>query len=690
MRDEEETKKQLLADSEKMRKRIETFERKKEKLKAAMTLLSKMPQMEDEHTCPSGIWIWNHETDNVEWWAIKSGGSVQNWFTGNWDEIVHQDDLNSLRLDLKSLLEGKRKYPYFSFRTKHIVDGLRQIVATSCDQDSTQSTGSYIDPTASRELVKILNKLPQLSNSFKRKQLQNFLLPYRCRKYELVSAVMWDILNNEIFKDYPDVLNVIDETILPYYEKMKSQGEVLSQWYLDLHRELSFLSQIICHSDQAVFMKTEDKYSMVTPAFASLFDRAESEILGMTDSQLFGDEIKDISSNMGKENVGEVYRQAERKLVTTKSGQTTTEFVIVQFRESTDTVWGLAFNLEDIESKTNFEDREIRYESPAMLAALEKARLVAKKDTTVLLTGESGSGKDYLAKYIHNCSKRSSGPYFSLNCASIAASLAESELFGYEKGAFTGARAKKPGLLEQAEGGTILLNEIAELPLLLQAKLLTFLETKKFIRVGGTRKSEVTVNARLIAATNTDLEQAVESEKFRRDLFHRINVVRIEVPPLRDRPEDIPILVEEFETQLRKDMKLPGNRKFSPADLQKLIDYNWDGNVRELHNVLERSIVLAQGSTLKIDLPKSTSKQGTESQQVDERTKVQLESDWTWSVGFPPQKKPNELAKEMKRALIDEALLRAGGKRVTAADLLGVSRHYLKRQMTTLGYFEPE
>ncbi len=183
-----------------------------------------------------------------------------------------------------------------------------------------------------------------------------------------------------------------------------------------------------------------------------------------------------------------------------------------------------------------------------------------------MLLGESGSGKDYLARYIHNHSKRAGGPYFSVNCAAIAAQLAESELFGHEKGSFTGAQGRKRGLLELAEGGTLLLNEIGELSLPLQAKLLTFLDTKKFTRVGG--EKEISVNARLIAATNRDLQKEVEAGRFRNDLFYRINVMTITVPPLRERREDLPILTREILSQLHAELRFAAPPSIDAAAIE--------------------------------------------------------------------------------------------------------------------------
>jgi transcriptional regulator with PAS, ATPase and Fis domain len=187
---------------------------------------------------------------------------------------------------------------------------------------------------------------------------------------------------------------------------------------------------------------------------------------------------------------------------------------------------------------------EFHYPSKTMQVLMAQARRIARTHGTVLLLGESGTGKDHLASWIHNHSDRRNGPYFSLNCAALSPELAESELFGHESGAFTGARGRKRGLLELAEGGTLLLNEVGELSLALQSKLLTFLDTRSFLRVGGEKM--VTVDARLMAATHRELERELDNRGFLEPLFHRLNVFSIRLPPLRERLEDLPILVESL------------------------------------------------------------------------------------------------------------------------------------------------
>jgi len=303
-----------------------------------------------------------------------------------------------------------------------------------------------------------------------------------------------------------------------------------------------------------------------------------------------------------------------------------------------------------------------------MRATVAQARLAAETDSFILLTGESGTGKDHFALFIHKNSKRSSCPIYLINCAAVSEELAESELFGHEAGAFTGAQRRKRGLLELAEGGTILLNEIGELSLRLQAKLLTFLETKTFARVGGEKM--VTVDARLVAATNRDLAQEVSVGRFRNDLYYRVNVFQIRIPPLRERPEDIPLLAQQLVSRLALELQLQNVPEIDPQTLQSLSDYLWPGNVRELRNVLERAIILSRGRSLGFEyfgLPEQEHRPSLKASAFEHRSY-------------------DDTIRDTKRLLIEDALKLSGGRRHEAARLLGLTRDALKRQMTTLGF----
>ncbi len=305
--------------------------------------------------------------------------------------------------------------------------------------------------------------------------------------------------------------------------------------------------------------------------------------------------------------------------------------------------------------------------SEAMRATLENALNAASMDSIVLLLGESGSGKDYLARFIHDHSKRSNGPFFSVNCAAVSPELAESELFGHEPGAFTGAKGRKRGLLELAEGGTLLLNEIGELFPAMQAKLLTFLDTWSFTRVGG--ETNIKVNARLIAATNRDLRKEIEEKRFRADLFYRINVLTINIPPLRERLDDLPDLIDEIMKRLAVEMQLQQVPRVDQSTLAALSSYHWPGNVRELRNVLERGLMISEGRNVNIGAL------GLESNNED----------WSLQIKFPHNRSLHDVTKDVKKSLVKEALRRTGGIRQDAAKLLGISRHALAHQMKAIG-----
>lgn len=234
-------------------------------------------------------------------------------------------------------------------------------------------------------------------------------------------------------------------------------------------------------------------------------------------------------------------------------------------------------------------------ESPAIRQTLQSVQRAAGSDTTVLLEGESGTGKELFARAVHALSERSTGPFVAINCAAIPDTLLEAELFGYEKGAFTGAAQRKPGRFELAQGGTLFLDEIGEVPLSVQAKLLRAIETRRFERLGGT--ATIHVDVRLVAATNRGLRQAVQLRQFREDLFFRLSVFPVTIPPLRDRPTDVPLLARHFVERTCSDL---GRKPLALSEraFEALTQYGWPGNVRELQNAIERAVILSDGDTI--------------------------------------------------------------------------------------------
>jgi two-component system response regulator AtoC len=297
-------------------------------------------------------------------------------------------------------------------------------------------------------------------------------------------------------------------------------------------------------------------------------------------------------------------------------------------------------------------------ESPGVLAVKALLRKIAASPaSTVLLTGESGTGKDLAAKVLHYNSARASKPFMNITCSALPDALLESELFGHERGAFTGADRQKRGLLEMADGGTVFLDEIGEMVPGLQAKLLRFLEEKTFKRVGGS--TDIKVDVRVVGATNRNLEEEVRAGKFREDLFYRLNVLPIPLPPLRDRAEDIPLLVtfyvDAYNTEFKKRV-----RGVAPDAMRQLQSYRWPGNIRELRNAIERAMLLTDGDTLTVDdFPLGVG--GTI--RLGERVELPVR-------GIDLE--------QLERSLVEQALERTGWNQTKAAALLGVNRDQIR------------
>ncbi len=305
--------------------------------------------------------------------------------------------------------------------------------------------------------------------------------------------------------------------------------------------------------------------------------------------------------------------------------------------------------------------------SAPLKAVLDKMRLVAASRATILIEGESGTGKELIAQAVHQSSPRSRGPFVAVHCAALSENLLESELFGHERGAFTGAIERRLGRFESADGGTLFLDEIGEISQSTQVKLLRFLETKSIERVGGTRPIELDV--RLVAATNRDLEHEVRTGKFREDLFFRLNVVRLRMPPLRERSDDIPLLLTHFIRVFSQENSVPP-LAVEPGALRTLQGYGWPGNIRELRNFCENAVVLRRGGTLtEYDLEP----------RFRGETPPALPSPGA-SAGFLAV--GNSLSvEENEKRLLREALLKARGNRTKAAELMGVSRRTLHRKI---------
>lgn len=420
-----------------------------------------------------------------------------------------------------------------------------------------------------------------------------------------------------------------------------------------------------------VFIKDRDlRYTLVNPSMENLLELQSSEIIKRTDESLFGPESADHLHQLDlRVLTGEIIEAEHTRPV--RGIPMTFLDIRAPMRNEHGHIVGICGISRNITERTKTGPAKVIAvedgPSAAMRSTLAEARMAAKTDIIILLTGESGAGKDHLARFIHDNSRRASGPFYAINCAAIPPELSESELFGHEAGAFTGAKRRKRGLLELAEGGTLLLNEIGELPLHLQAKLLTFLDTRSFTRVGG--EKPVTVSARLIAATNRHLDEEVAKGRFRHDLYYRLNVLSIRVPSLKERTEDIPTLVKQIISQLDQELQLPSTPSVAAEDLAKLCAYKWPGNVRELRNVLERSVIVSEGPLLKFDFL------------ACEATEASLGS---WTIHFPPKPSFVQVVTDIRRNLVLEALARSKGNKQEASRLLGVSRYTLRRQLKTL------
>ncbi|MCF6095067.1 sigma-54 dependent transcriptional regulator [Microaerobacter geothermalis] len=340
-----------------------------------------------------------------------------------------------------------------------------------------------------------------------------------------------------------------------------------------------------------------------------------------------------------------------------------------------------------LQSEIEFYRREVRKQrtdklignSVVMNRVKEHIKLLAgARDTTVLIEGETGTGKELAARSLHEWSERRERPFLAINCGAIPSNLLESELFGYERGAFTGAGREKQGLLEWANGGTVFLDEVGELSVEMQVKLLRFLEERKFKRIGGLH--DISVDVRVVAATNRNLLQMVENGEFRSDLFYRLNVVPIHLPPLREREEDILLLAEyflnDFSKQMGKDQLI-----FSSEAREILVAYDWPGNIRELRNVMERLVILHQGGVIQAsDVVLNTAVKPDSRRSGQNISVYDTDNDSLFTNDFLLDQK----VEEVERYYIDKALRLTKWNVSHAAKLLGISRYSLQRRIKKL------
>lgn len=422
------------------------------------------------------------------------------------------------------------------------------------------------------------------------------------------------------------------------------------------------------------------RYTHVNTSMLKLLGKKREEIIGKTDEQVVGFN----GAKLSKEVEERVLRgqTVEMEHTTNFGGAVMTwDLIRAPLRDSQGRINGLCGIGRNVTERKKMESLEntgaesinpLEYPSKAIKETIQYINMAAKTDSICLFLGESGSGKDHLARYLHDNSPRKGGPFFNINCAALISDLAESELFGHEPGAFTGASSRKRGLLELAEGGGLLLNEIGELALPLQAKLLSFLDTHEFTRVGGERK--VSVNARLMAATNKDLEAEVKKGLFRPDLYYRLSVMIIKVPPLRERLEDMPLLVSDLLKSLTKKMGLKNLPVLDEGAMSKLMSYDWPGNVRELRNVLERALIRGSESIIKAS-----------EIVIENQTPNRDGGADTLSITLchRPGDSMNDMIMDAKRHIVSQALKKKGSVK-EASRYLGITRdalNYLVRSL---------
>jgi nitrogen regulation protein NR(I) len=336
------------------------------------------------------------------------------------------------------------------------------------------------------------------------------------------------------------------------------------------------------------------------------------------------------------------------------------------------------------------EGQSIIGNSPKMQEVYKIIGQIAGKDVNVLITGESGTGKELVARAIYHYSQRNNRPFLSVNCAAIPESLLESELFGHERGAFTGAEFKRIGRFEQAHRGTLFLDEIGDMPVYVQAKILRALQEGEIQRLGSS--DSITVNVRLIAATNKDIEVGVKEGWFREDLYYRLNVLPIHLPPLRERKEDIPQLIQYFLSRFTRELnkEIAGIR---PESMEVLMSYSWPGNVRELENALKRALIICKGNEI---LPENLPKQIESSRESIFRIQEVLAHDleplldqlFEKIINNPKETQQLDAISLLEKEMIERAIRRTSGNKVQAAALLGINRNTLRNKMERYGIHE--
>ena len=545
-----------------------------------------------------------------------------------------------------------------------------------------QNSGSITDQTQNSLVIEV----QQISKNGKKlwtEMTGSFLRDQGGAPLGIV-AIWRDITKRKLLEQ--ELRNAYESLEAKVLERTSELESIDEQLLLEIHRRQQ-AQQKLTESEnrcQAIFQAAQDcifikdkelRYTHINPAMLELTAKAPDEILGRRFDDVYGKdgglsiENADLRALQGQTvetdytlimDGRKIVLNCIRVPIRNEQGQVTG-------------VCGIARNITERMARTVKKiPPPMRYSSKIYKATLKEIELVAGTDSNVLFLGESGTGKDYLAKYLHELSRRSMGPFFAVNCAALPSTLAESELFGHESGAFTGSKTRKRGLLELAESGTLLLNEVGELAPALQAKLLTFLDTNAFTRVGGEKFVEV--DARILAATNRNLEYEVESGNFRRDLFFRLNVFAIVVPPLRERISDLPMLCDDIIEGLVRKLGLGKIPAVDVGAMKILKAYAWPGNVRELKNVLERALILSETDNIR-------------ERDLSELMAPLRSGDSVFGkMRISGSRGPviDDAVRGLQKALIQESLFNHNGCVTRAASSLGMSRDALKYLMKKL------
>jgi transcriptional regulator with PAS, ATPase and Fis domain len=502
-------------------------------------------------------------------------------------------------------------------------------------------------------------------------------------------------LNLEFLREYPDAEDVYQYGVCD--DGGQPISERLNQSMMQRTKMFVLLSETC--SDPHFIKDMSLRYVYVNKAMERMLKKPRNFVLGSTDRKLYGKaDATELTNANNQALLGSSLRMKRARRISGKRRV----FIdtLVPWKDDRGKITGIYGSHVDItDDEETYDFSEItdsEYPSRIMRDTLEQALLVSKTRSTVLLLGESGCGKDFLSRYIHDHSERANGPFRSVNCAALPHELVESELFGHERGAFSGANARKRGHVELAHHGTMVLNEIGELPLVLQSKLLSFLDNRTFTRVGG--ENEIQVDIRIIAATNRNLENEVRQGRFREDLLYRLNVFGIRVPSLRQRKEDLPLLVSKLLPELAEKMGRNPVPELESSAMQAILSYDWPGNVRELRNVLERALVRSthgrisgsslglstrEGQEIRINYEEEDCESTTHSAGTDHPTTL-APSDNYETDDLNPKKigKPTPLELD---ALYQEYIVELGWSRAQLAAYLTVDSSTLKKWMKNAG-----